>query len=128
MQAPSEWDTFARYAIPPMALRRDKPTSKTALLRYFRIDEVERLFGSYRDNFALVTIGRRRSGSRCNPGALGAPRCYRQITDLHHANDSNDFDFRLRLRSANEIALRHLCIRGWAGIIVVDGRLSGAGL
>lgn len=33
--------------------RRDKPTSKTAQLRYYRIDEVERLFGVYRGNFAL---------------------------------------------------------------------------
>ena len=33
--------------------RRDKPASKTASLRYFRIDEVERLFTSCRDNFAL---------------------------------------------------------------------------
>ncbi|MFG1365804.1 hypothetical protein [Xanthobacter versatilis] len=35
--------------------RRDKPTSKTADLRYFRIDEVERLFARFRNNFALVT-------------------------------------------------------------------------
>ena len=33
--------------------RRDKPTSKTAKLRYYRIDEIERLFSAYRDNFAL---------------------------------------------------------------------------
>ena len=33
--------------------RRDKPTSKTAQIRYFRIDEVERLFSAYRNNFAL---------------------------------------------------------------------------
>lgn len=37
--------------------RRDKPTSKTALLRYFRIDEMERLFSRYRDNFALKLEG-----------------------------------------------------------------------
>ena len=37
--------------------RRDKPTSKTALLRYFRIDEMERLFGRYRDNFTLSMEG-----------------------------------------------------------------------
>ena len=36
--------------------RRDKPTSKTAGLRYFRIDEVDRLFSAYRDNFALLNI------------------------------------------------------------------------
>lgn len=34
--------------------RRDKPTSKTAQLRYNRIDEVERLFGAYRGNFSLA--------------------------------------------------------------------------
>lgn len=33
--------------------RQDKPTSKTALLRYYRIDEVDRLFGAYREKFAL---------------------------------------------------------------------------
>lgn len=38
--------------------RRDKPTSKTAKLRYFRIDEVDRLFQQYRNNFML---GRARS-------------------------------------------------------------------
>ena len=34
--------------------RQDKPTSKTASLRYYRIDEVERLFGGFRDNFTLT--------------------------------------------------------------------------
>jgi len=34
--------------------RSDKPTSKTAHLRYYRIDEVERLFSGYRDNFVLA--------------------------------------------------------------------------
>lgn len=34
--------------------RRDKPTSKTANLRYFRIDEVDRLFGEFRDNYSLA--------------------------------------------------------------------------
>jgi hypothetical protein len=33
--------------------RQDKPTSRTAKLRYFRIDEVERLFSGFRDNFTL---------------------------------------------------------------------------
>lgn len=33
--------------------RRDSETSKTAGERYFRIDEIDRLFGSHRDNFAL---------------------------------------------------------------------------
>jgi hypothetical protein len=34
--------------------RKDKPTSKTAHLRYYRIDEVERLFSGFRDNFGLA--------------------------------------------------------------------------
>ena len=33
--------------------RRDKPTSKTAAERYFRIDEVDTLFASFRNNFRL---------------------------------------------------------------------------
>lgn len=33
--------------------RQDKPTAKTAQIRYFRIDQVERLFCSYRNNFVL---------------------------------------------------------------------------
>lgn len=33
--------------------RRDKPESKTAKLRYYRIDEVDRLFTGFRSNFAL---------------------------------------------------------------------------
>jgi len=37
--------------------RRDKPTSKTANSRYFRVDEVERLFGVHRANFGLVLNG-----------------------------------------------------------------------
>ena len=35
--------------------RSDKPTSKTAHLRYYRIDEVERLFAGFRSNFTLAT-------------------------------------------------------------------------
>lgn len=34
--------------------RCDKPTSKTAHLRYYRIDEVERLFAGFRNNFTLA--------------------------------------------------------------------------
>ena len=34
--------------------RRDKETSKTAHERYYRIDEMEKLFSVYRDNFALA--------------------------------------------------------------------------
>lgn len=47
----------AIYVIPraeaAKVARQDKPTSKTANIRYFRIDEVERLFSRYRNNFAL---------------------------------------------------------------------------
>lgn len=38
--------------------RQDKPTSKTAQIRYFRIDEVERLFSVYRNNFCLSDTAR----------------------------------------------------------------------
>ncbi|TIL95143.1 MAG: hypothetical protein E5Y73_08395 [Mesorhizobium sp.] len=37
--------------------RRDQPTSKTASERYFRVDQVERLFGHYRANFILDPLG-----------------------------------------------------------------------
>ena len=37
--------------------RRDKPTSRTANDRYFRIDEVERLFSAFSSNFTLGEIG-----------------------------------------------------------------------
>ena len=47
--------------------RRDKPTSKTAKLRYFRIDEVDKLFARYRDNFALQT-GSAGEEVDCAPG------------------------------------------------------------
>lgn len=33
--------------------RRDKPTSKTADERYFRVDQVDSLFGAYRGNYGL---------------------------------------------------------------------------
>jgi len=46
------------YMVPRTAAdryaRKDKPTSKTAKLRYFRIDEVDRLFSTHRANFGLV--------------------------------------------------------------------------
>lgn len=45
------------YIIPRAAAdavaRQDKPTSKTAMLRYWRIDEIGKLFERYRDNFTL---------------------------------------------------------------------------
>ena len=34
--------------------RRDKPTSKTADLRYYRIDQVDDLFGTFLGNYALL--------------------------------------------------------------------------
>ena len=33
--------------------RRDKPTSKTAAERYFRVDQVSEIFADYQDNFRL---------------------------------------------------------------------------
>lgn len=33
--------------------RKDKPTSKTARLRYFRIDQIDELFASFQNNFGL---------------------------------------------------------------------------
>lgn len=36
--------------------RRDKPTAKTANLRYWRVDELEAKFDRYRDNFSLIVI------------------------------------------------------------------------
>lgn len=40
-------------ALADQLARRDKPTSRTAHSRYFRIDEVDRLFSAYADNFGL---------------------------------------------------------------------------
>lgn len=46
------------YLVPRTACdanaRSDKPTSKTAHLRYYRIDEVEKLFSGFRGNFTLA--------------------------------------------------------------------------
>lgn len=36
--------------------RRDAPTSKTASKRYFRIDQVEAIFGKWRNNFGLRAV------------------------------------------------------------------------
>src|SRR5690606_22279797 len=53
-------ESRAIYVVPraeaDRAARRDKPTSKTANLRYFRIDEVDHVFSRYRDNFALAVF------------------------------------------------------------------------
>jgi len=43
-------------ALADQCARRDKPTSKTADLRYYRIDEVERLFAAHRANYGLVVV------------------------------------------------------------------------
>lgn len=37
--------------------RRDKPTSKTAAERYFRVDQVAAIFARYRSNFELSETG-----------------------------------------------------------------------
>jgi hypothetical protein len=37
--------------------RRDRPQSKSADQRYWRIDEVARVFARYRDNYRLLTDG-----------------------------------------------------------------------
>lgn len=44
-------------AVADRAARRDKPISKTANQRYFRIDEVERKFEHYTSNFGLRELG-----------------------------------------------------------------------
>ncbi|SMQ65786.1 hypothetical protein SAMN06295905_1316 [Devosia lucknowensis] len=41
-----------RSVVEPLS-RRDKPTSKTAAERYFRIDDVDAKFAGWRNNFAL---------------------------------------------------------------------------
>ncbi|WP_245269044.1 hypothetical protein [Mesorhizobium sp. WSM2561] len=57
----------AVYVIPrPVAnglARQDKPTSKTAAERYFRVDQVENLFAAYRNNFILSGCDDVRDGS-----------------------------------------------------------------
>ena len=56
---PEASDNRMIYLVPrveaDLVARRDKPTSKTAKSRYFRIDEVDRLFSIYRSNFSLQT-------------------------------------------------------------------------
>lgn len=56
---PEAGDNRMIYLVPrveaDLVARRDKPTSKTAKSRYFRIDEVDRLFSIYRSNFSLQT-------------------------------------------------------------------------
>jgi hypothetical protein len=45
--------------------RRDKEASKTATQRYWRIDEVDRLFNSYKENFSLEIGGCHINGEYC---------------------------------------------------------------
>jgi hypothetical protein len=45
-------------AVAEAKARRDKPTSKTAELRYWRIDEVAKLFVEFENNFSLLLNGR----------------------------------------------------------------------
>lgn len=56
--SPESASTRAVYLIPraeaDQRARRDKPTSKTAAERYYRIDEIEALFARFRGNFSLV--------------------------------------------------------------------------
>lgn len=58
--ANDESNQRAVYLIPrdlaDKTARRDKPTAKTADQRYWRIDEIERRFGRYRDNFTLAVF------------------------------------------------------------------------
>lgn len=44
-----------RHVAGPLA-RRDKLTSKTFAERYFRVDQVEAIFGQWRDNFGLALM------------------------------------------------------------------------
>ena len=52
------------HDIAEQTARRDRPTAKTAEQRYWRIDEVSRIFARYEDNFVLDPTGRE---------VLGAP-------------------------------------------------------
>lgn len=55
--APGDCINRSLYVVPrteaDRCARKDKPTSKTARLRYFRIDQVDELFASFRNNFGL---------------------------------------------------------------------------
>lgn len=59
---PGEGSDCRQFYIVPRSVadqfaRQDKPTSKTAHQRYFRIDEVARLFPTYKGNFGLAEGG-----------------------------------------------------------------------
>ena len=57
--APGDCINRSLYVVPrteaDRCARKDKPTSKTARLRYFRIDQIDELFASYRNNFGLLS-------------------------------------------------------------------------
>ena len=59
---PDQQNGRAVYVVPRTVAdelaRRDQPTSKTASLRYFRVDQVDGLFSRYRDNFQLDPSGK----------------------------------------------------------------------
>jgi predicted XRE-type DNA-binding protein len=55
---PGDTETRRRFFLVPRSVadekaRRDKPTSKTAKERYWRVDEVPRIFAAFEDNFSL---------------------------------------------------------------------------
>ena len=61
---PGEAESKRRIFIIPRVLaddkaRKDKPTAKSAKDRYWRIDEVSKLFHDYEDNFSLDSRPRR---------------------------------------------------------------------
>jgi hypothetical protein len=61
---PGENERERRFFLIPREIadkkaRRDKPSSKTANERYWRIDEVARLFADYEGNFSLRKAGRK---------------------------------------------------------------------
>jgi hypothetical protein len=83
--------------------RKDKETSKTALLRYWRIDEVERVFGPYRTTSLSCVTYR----SRCGRYA-GTSSTHTMVTPSS------------RTRKASSLAgwhprgaLPYECSRGW---------------
>jgi hypothetical protein len=60
---PGNTETRRRLFLIPRTLadakaRRDKPTSKTANERYWRIDEVSKIFAEFENNFTLQEIPR----------------------------------------------------------------------
>ena len=72
-------DGRAIYVVPraeaDKVARQDKPTSKTASARYYRIAEVDRLFARFRDNFSLLTSpgAPQDTGTEAEPGPREVP-------------------------------------------------------